>query len=741
MRTHVWLLTSLTLTLSAAEGPLDRVSRLAVVADLWSKVYLYHPRIAAGQVDFNEVLLKAIPKIEQAPSDAEFVRIINEHVLGPLGDNQTTAQLAIPASCGPSASGPPPAIQTRRLSPKVGLVKIPDPRVEADRVNPFLDPFQSAVNSFGHIEQLIVDLRYEVDAEVDDWTTYWLGLFVDKPLEQAHYLQREHGGLNEYNSANNAYRQRWRIDGGDALPRAFWNSVIRPQIVVPTLFVVNNASYPRYARRLDSLQGAGLANVLWENSGCSVGPDVEQFAGRIRMYLNGKQLLNGSPTGAHPDRTADKRLSDEQLLSAATELLPRLRAREATSVTIPPLRFRPYETSAEALSAREQRIFWLIKVWMAVRHFFPHHEFASVKWADALQMWIPRVEAARNSDEFFDILRQMTAPLNDSHIRVVAPNGHPSRSVFYPHVRIARVQGKVVVTAAGGDAQGDVKAGDEVVAIDGRSVTQIEEHMRLRISASTEGAFQRAWNSQTYGSRDSKAQLTLRRNGTSYTVSLPRTRTQPLPERTYAASRQLEGSMGYLNLFMFKTEDELRSAFLALRSSAGLILDLRGYPSYGDARVFLAKRLYDHTVRSALDQYPLLTRHRPREISGVARFEYHQPVIAEYYGSPVIVLINASAQSYPESIALDLTNEHRVTFVGSPSTGTTGGATVLQLPGGWWLEFTGTKVMYPDGRRFQNIGIIPDVHVEPTIRGLQAGTDEVFEKGVDVLRSMIRTRQ
>ena len=40
-------------------------------------------------------------------------------------------------------------------------------------------------------------------------------------------------------------------------------------------------------------------------------------------------------------------------------------------------------------------------------------------------------------------------------------------------------------------------------------------------------------------------------------------------------------------------------------------------------------------------------------------------------------------------------------------------------------------------RQIQNIGIIPDVKAEPTIRGIRAGRDEVLEKGVETLKRLI----
>ena len=79
----------------------------------------------------------------------------------------------------------------------------------------------------------------------------------------------------------------------------------------------------------------------------------------------------------------------------------------------------------------------------------------------------------------------------------------------------------------------------------------------------------------------------------------------------------------------------------------------------------------------------------------------------------------------------------RVTFVGSHTTGATGTAFFINLPGGAQFSFTSQRVRYADGSRFQNIGITPDVVVEPTIDGIRQGRDEVLEKGIDVLRKAV----
>lgn len=401
---------------------------------------------------------------------------------------------------------------------------------------------------------------------------------------------------------------------------------------------------------------------------------------------------------------------------------------------MPPLRFHAFTSPPESLANREQRIFWLIKTWMAIRYFFPHLEYASIDWHTALREWIPRAEAATNYDEFLDVVRQLTARLNDSHIRLNPPRGHPLRIAHYPPIRLGRADGKTVVTFAGPEVRDLIKPGDEVLAIAGKDVGEVERYMRLRVSASTEGAFHKAWNEQTRGPKDSALTFTLSRNGQPRTVELRRTYSQMAGPR-FERTRDLRGGVGYLNLFTVRSETELEEAFVKVRHARGLVMDLRGYPNYANAPKVLVSRLVTQPAKTILSKIPLLfwADDASFQQSFLESYDFIQPRPSEHYSGPVVVLINSEAQSNAEAVAQELKGTGRVTFVGSPTTGTNGGQAPFDLPGGWVMSFTGERVTHKDGSRFQNVGVVPDVHVEPTILGLAAGVDEVLEKGIDVL--------
>jgi C-terminal processing protease CtpA/Prc len=68
--------------------------------------------------------------------------------------------------------------------------------------------------------------------------------------------------------------------------------------------------------------------------------------------------------------------------------------------------------------------------------------------------------------------------------------------------------------------------------------------------------------------------------------------------------------------------------------------------------------------------------------------------------------------------------------VGSTTAGADGNISQIVLPGGLRTVISGIGVFYPDRRPTQQVGIVPDLVVRPTIAGIRQGRDEVLEAGV-----------
>jgi C-terminal processing protease CtpA/Prc len=72
-------------------------------------------------------------------------------------------------------------------------------------------------------------------------------------------------------------------------------------------------------------------------------------------------------------------------------------------------------------------------------------------------------------------------------------------------------------------------------------------------------------------------------------------------------------------------------------------------------------------------------------------------------------------------------------IVGSPTAGTNGNINPFMLPGGYFVSWTGMKVLKHDGSRHHGVGIQPTVPVSRTIQGVIKGSDEILERALKVV--------
>ena len=69
----------------------------------------------------------------------------------------------------------------------------------------------------------------------------------------------------------------------------------------------------------------------------------------------------------------------------------------------------------------------------------------------------------------------------------------------------------------------------------------------------------------------------------------------------------------------------------------------------------------------------------------------------------------------------------RAVVVGETTGGSTGQPYFLDLDDGMAAVIGAKRAAFPDGSRFEGVGIRPDVEVAPTVDGLRAGRDVVLE--------------
>ena len=104
-----------------------------------------------------------------------------------------------------------------------------------------------------------------------------------------------------------------------------------------------------------------------------------------------------------------------------------------------------------------------------------------------------------------------------------------------------------------------------------------------------------------------------------------------------------------------------------------------------------------------------------------------------YYKGKVVILINEVSQSSAEFHSMAYRVHPNATVIGSTTAGADGNVSAFYLPGGISTMISGIGVYYPNGKETQRIGIVPDIEIKPTIKGIRNGEDELMKKAIEII--------
>ena len=202
-------------------------------------------------------------------------------------------------------------------------------------------------------------------------------------------------------------------------------------------------------------------------------------------------------------------------------------------------------------------------------------------------------------------------------------------------------------------------------------------------------------------------------------------------ERRPEKLAELAPGIRYVDLSRATIAD-LKPALASLASATGVIFDLRGYPTDIGAAVLpflVAEAENDRWMHVAEITGPF------GQISNWHSFGWNLTPAAPRVASPRVFLTDGRAISYAESVMGYVKARKLGTIVGAATAGANGNVVRARVPGGFAFTFTGMRVTGHDGKAQQHlIGILPDIPLEPTVAGIQAGRDEVLERAVTLIR-------
>ncbi|MBZ4188501.1 S41 family peptidase [Niabella beijingensis] len=390
-------------------------------------------------------------------------------------------------------------------------------------------------------------------------------------------------------------------------------------------------------------------------------------------------------------------------------------------------RFARQHKTADDLSVRLGAV---VIAWNIFKHFFPYWNDASKDPDAILNQALNKCFTDTTPLEFKNTLLKMTEPLNDGHIWV-SLDGDTTEAYFLP-LQLALAENRIVVDAVLDSALTTVRKGDLLEKIDGQAVMDLYKERMGTVSGSPQWKSYRAISGLINGKAAPAVTITLQRDGKQMEQTLSRSMSR---YQYYAITNQASRKSGkiaqgiyYLNLNTLP-KDSIDQWAGALAASKGIICDLRGYPNSNHNLINYLLKEEEHTKWMFVPK----TAYPDQEKTEFMGEGWNMKPQNPRFKGKVVFITDGRAISYAESFMGFIKDFKLATIVGQPTAGTNGNINPFSLPGGYTVSWTGMLVKNHDGSRHHLKGILPDVPMERTIKGIRGGKDEFLDKALEIV--------
>ncbi len=391
------------------------------------------------------------------------------------------------------------------------------------------------------------------------------------------------------------------------------------------------------------------------------------------------------------------------------------------------------------------RLLALYRYWNMIAYFFPYRYAIGEDWQQVLPEFIPQFAAARTDEQYRLTALALIARIHDSHANIFGNDKVLAAyyGQYYAPVQVRFVEGQAVVTGYYHEALGPatgLQKGDVVLRVDGVPVADLVKARLPLTPASNEPTQLRNLAQNLLRGRTEQVQLLVRRADREFPLTVARGTSKDVlkrnldygtPDPKAPAWHLLPGNIGLLALNTLHQE-QLPAIMREAQATKGLVVDMRNYP----AEFIVARTLPQYLMprKTAFIQFtgPQLTY--PGNFL-IAPLETIPASKGAPYAGKIVILVNELTQSLAEFTAMALRAVPGAIVVGSTTAGADGNVSSIVLPGNITTMISGLGVYYPDGRETQRVGIVPDVVVQPTIKGIREGRDELLEKAVQLIEA------
>lgn len=398
--------------------------------------------------------------------------------------------------------------------------------------------------------------------------------------------------------------------------------------------------------------------------------------------------------------------------------------------------FRNENSYGSKFTSKQIALLEFFRYWNYAEYFFAYKYKTDQNWNDVLREMIPKFLAVDNDESYHLTLAELVTKTDDSHAflfsKLNSVNQYGRKNV---PVQYSYAEGKLVITKIFPtifNEENPLKIGDVIYDVEGLTIPQKINLFGKYLPASNSwGKINKSKYLFLYTNKDSLG-LKIERDGINLAIKVKTyfqkeiiRENPPVPEKWKFLDD--EKKMGYVNMGLIKRSD-LNDMFENLKNTESIIFDSRNYPNMTIlplSRLLLPEnKIYYEFIFPETNYLSKFYRRK----NNIGR---NNP---DYYKGNVVVLVNEITQSQAETTVMMLKQHPKAKVIGGYTSGANGDVISFNIAG---LKtcFTGLGAYYPNGRETQRIGIIPDIIVRPTVKGIQQGKDEIMERALEYLKS------
>jgi C-terminal processing protease CtpA/Prc len=383
------------------------------------------------------------------------------------------------------------------------------------------------------------------------------------------------------------------------------------------------------------------------------------------------------------------------------------------------------------------RLLALFRYWNMIQYYFPYRNLIDGDWESTLTEFIPELLMARNDFEYKTSMLRIIARVSDTHANMLSPENWVARykGVSAIPAKIKFVQGMAVVTRTVENKAGEVpelKPGDIIKSVNGKKIESIISEKIPFTPASNYPTQLRIIGEELLRTNDTVASIVLVRDSVELNKRFKCISVNDFKpgNRKDSSFKILENNIAYLFPGSL-SPGSIHKVMKYAVQERGLIIDLRCYP--GD---FIVYSLSEYLMPEKKE----FVKFTSGSTIWPGLFFYHVHLTvghanSNYFKGKIVIIVDEETQSQAEFTVMALRRSPRAIVIGSTTAGADGNVSMIYLPGGIRTMISGIGVYYPDGAETQRIGIVPDIEMKPTIKGIRSGKDELLERAIQIIKS------